>query len=176
MKKILMILALMCLTDMAAAQGVVDQFEDEGGFVAAPAAPPSVEAERQIEKDAVPDTKKFKPLGVENGEGDGPTVYKFRGVDEIENPITTVAETKELRNSAKVVMEGEIIRHISAEMYEFRDKTGVMIVRINKENWKDVDWDGFKTYPAKTVRIEGWINRGFVDGARIDVDAVKGIE
>ncbi|CCJ80018.1 Protein ygiW precursor [Cronobacter dublinensis 1210] len=48
---------------------------------------------------------------------------------------TTVNEAKNLRDDAWVVLEGNIVRKLGKELYEFRDKSGSINVDIDDHVW-----------------------------------------
>lgn len=148
----------------------------EFGPMIGPEGLPSVEKAREArenkEIEQIEKTSAFKPLGVRETPDGQPTVYKYVGEDGQRPDVTSVQQAKKLELPTQVVMVGEITRHISAEMYDFSDATGTIIVRINPENWKGVSWNGFGTYPAGQVMVEGWTENGFVDGVRINVESV----
>ena len=46
---------------------------------------------------------------------------------------TTVMEALELRDDANVILEGNIVKYIGGEKYEFKDKTGSLTLEIDDD-------------------------------------------
>lgn len=74
-----------------------------------------------------------------------------------------------LKNSddAWVVLEGNIIRQVGHELYEFRDSSGTVYVDIDNKYWM-----GQTASPADKVHIEGEVDRDW-DGIKIDVKNIR---
>lgn len=72
--------------------------------------------------------------------------------------ITSVADAKELRDDSKVILEGNIIKYLGHERYEFQDKTGIVVIEID-----DDEWNGQIVRPEDTVTIYGEVERDFKD-------------
>lgn len=49
-------------------------------------------------------------------------------------PVNTVAAALKAADDTKVVLEGQIVRKIDAEHFEFKDATGMVKVEIGKKN------------------------------------------
>ena len=82
--------------------------------------------------------------------------------------ITTVAAAKEMRDDSAVALKGNIEKHLRKDKYQFADATGKITVEIDRE-----DWRGVEVGPTDTVIIYGEVDRDWVRGTEIDVDAVK---
>ncbi|WP_312585380.1 YgiW/YdeI family stress tolerance OB fold protein [Atlantibacter sp.] len=78
---------------------------------------------------------------------------------------TTVEQAKSLRDDAWVVLEGNIVRKVGKELYEFRDSTGTINVDIDDDHW-----GGVSVTPNDKVRIEGEVDK---DWNSVEIDAKK---
>ncbi|ALB55767.1 Protein ygiW precursor [Cronobacter universalis NCTC 9529] len=78
---------------------------------------------------------------------------------------TTVSEAKNLRDDAWVVLEGNIVRKMGKELYEFRDASGTVNVDID-----DHVWNGVTITPKDKVRIEGEVDK---DWNSVEIDVKK---
>lgn len=78
---------------------------------------------------------------------------------------TTVEQAKGLRDDAWVVLEGNIVRKIGKELYEFRDSTGSVNVDIDDNNW-----NGVSVTPNDKIRIEGEVDK---DWNSVEIDVKK---
>lgn len=68
--------------------------------------------------------------------------------------LSSVAQTKTLRDGARVILEGNIIKQVEHERYEFRDASGTIYLDIDEERWMG------QTASSKTkVRIEGEVDK-----------------
>ena len=79
----------------------------------------------------------------------------------------TVSQVLQMRDDAPVVMEGNIVRFLGGEKYEFVDKTGSVTIEIDD----DYAWEGQSVGPDDTVIIYGEVDRDFKD-FKVDVDRV----
>lgn len=79
----------------------------------------------------------------------------------------TVSQVLQMRDDAPVVMEGNIVRFLGGEKYEFVDKTGSVTIEIDD----DYTWEGQSVGPDDTVVIYGEGDRDFKD-FKVDVDRV----
>lgn len=78
---------------------------------------------------------------------------------------TTVEQAKGLRDDSWVVLEGNIVRKLGKELYEFRDSTGSVNVDIDDNNWY-----GVSAAPNDKVRIEGEVDK---DWNSVEIDVKK---
>ena len=78
-----------------------------------------------------------------------------------------MAQAKTLRDDAWVVLEGNIIRQVGHELYEFKDATGTIYVDIDDKRWM-----GQSLSPADKVRIEGEVDKDW-NSVEIDVKTVR---
>lgn len=79
--------------------------------------------------------------------------------------VTTV---KNLLDSGKddqlATLEGYIVQQVKHEKYMFRDSTGEMLVEIDDEVFK-----GQRVDPKTKVRIDGELERDFMEKDKVDV-------
>ncbi|WP_135423941.1 YgiW/YdeI family stress tolerance OB fold protein [Salmonella enterica] len=80
---------------------------------------------------------------------------------------TSVSQAKKQWDDAWVVLEGNIIRQVGHELYEFRDSSGTVYVDIDNKYWM-----GQTASPADKVHIEGEVDRDW-DGIKIDVKNIR---
>lgn len=66
-----------------------------------------------------------------------------------------------------MVLEGNIIRQVGHELYEFRDSSGTVYVDIDNKYWM-----GQAASPADKIHIKGEVDRGW-DGIKIDVKNIQ---
>lgn len=81
--------------------------------------------------------------------------------------INTVADALKAKDDAKVVLEGQIVKKISNEHYEFKDATGTVKIDVDK-----------KAMPAKGLDVNAKVRlNGEVDvkksGVEIEVKKVE---
>ncbi len=81
--------------------------------------------------------------------------------------VTTVAQAKELKDDAWVILEGCIVKKVGDERYEFRDNSGTIVTDID-----DSVWAGQNVSPKDKVRIEGEIDKD-LSSVEVDVKALK---
>ncbi|HEY2451825.1 MAG TPA: YgiW/YdeI family stress tolerance OB fold protein [Scandinavium sp.] len=74
-----------------------------------------------------------------------------------------IAQAKNLRDNVKVVIEGNVVKQIGDELYEFRDSSGMINVEIDSNLW-----NGLSVTPADKVRISGEIDK---DWNSVELDA-----
>lgn len=81
--------------------------------------------------------------------------------------LSSVAQAKTLRDDAWVVLEGNIIKQVGHELYEFRDISGTMYVDIDDKRWM-----GQIVSSEKKVRIEGEVDKDW-NSVVIDVKKLR---
>lgn len=79
---------------------------------------------------------------------------------------TTVEKAKGLRDDSWVVLDGNIVRKVGKELYEFRDASGSVNVDID-----DDVWGGLTVTPKDKVRIEGEVDKDW-NSVEIDVKRI----
>ncbi|MEY0291035.1 YgiW/YdeI family stress tolerance OB fold protein [Providencia rettgeri] len=80
--------------------------------------------------------------------------------------VTTVIQAKELPDDAWVSLEGNIVKQIGKELYEFRDSTGSIAVDIDDKRWR-----GQVVKPDTKVRLDGEVDKDWME-LEIDVKRV----
>lgn len=83
--------------------------------------------------------------------------------------VVTVARVKDMRDDAKVILQGHIKQHKHGEIYVFEDATGRIDVDIDDE-----DWGGQQIGPDDRVEIRGEVDKG-LRKLEIDVDSIRKI-
>lgn len=68
--------------------------------------------------------------------------------------MSSVAQAKRLQDDTWVVLEGNIIKQLGHELYEFRDQSGTINVDIDDQRWM-----GQTLSPQDKVRIEGEVDK-----------------
>ena len=81
--------------------------------------------------------------------------------------VTTVTAALEAADDTHVVLEGQIVKRLQDELYEFKDATGTIQVEIDDE-----DWPGQKVSETAKVRLTGEVDKDF-NSREIDVDLVE---
>lgn len=81
--------------------------------------------------------------------------------------VTNVAAAKQLKDDTQVRLEGQVIRALGKEKYEFRDSTGTIIVDID-----DKHWNGQPVNRTAKVVLIGDIDRELGGKVEVDVDQV----
>jgi len=81
--------------------------------------------------------------------------------------VTTVAAALEATDDTHVVLEGQIVKRLQDELYEFKDATGTIQVEIDDE-----DWPAQKVSENTKVRLTGEVDKDF-NSHEVDVDRVE---
>ena len=81
--------------------------------------------------------------------------------------VTTVAQALKMKDDAKAVLRGNIIKQVGHEKYLFKDATGEIVIEID-----DDDWGGVTVGPQDTVELIGEVDKDF-NKIEFDVDIVK---
>lgn len=81
--------------------------------------------------------------------------------------VTSVAAAKQLKDDTQVRLEGQVIRALGKEKYEFRDSTGTIIVDID-----DKHWNGKPVNRTAKVVLVGEIDRELGGKVEVDIDEV----
>ncbi|STB68512.1 Uncharacterized conserved protein [Citrobacter freundii] len=81
--------------------------------------------------------------------------------------LSNVQQAKTLRDDSWVVLEGNIVRQIGHELYEFRDSSGSINVDID-----DKRWQGQSATPSDKVRLEGEVDKDW-NSVEIDVKNIR---
>ncbi|MBK4715520.1 MULTISPECIES: YgiW/YdeI family stress tolerance OB fold protein [Tenebrionibacter/Tenebrionicola group] len=78
---------------------------------------------------------------------------------------STVEQAKSMRDDSQVVLEGNIVRKLGHELYEFRDNSGVINADIDDKRWR-----GLTVSPEDRVRLEGEVDK---DWNSVEIDVKK---
>ncbi|MGP0173057.1 YgiW/YdeI family stress tolerance OB fold protein [Pseudomonas sp. NCHU5208] len=81
--------------------------------------------------------------------------------------VTTVAAAQQAADDTHVVLEGQIVKRLQDELYEFKDATGTIQVEIDDE-----DWPNQTVSENAKVRLTGEVDKD-LDNREIDVDRVE---
>ncbi|MBR5915800.1 MAG: YgiW/YdeI family stress tolerance OB fold protein [Spirochaetia bacterium] len=81
--------------------------------------------------------------------------------------VTTVAQALKMKDDAKAVLRGNIVKQVGHEKYLFKDATGEIVIEID-----DDDWGGVTVGPQDTVELIGEVDKDF-NKVEFDVDIVK---
>ena len=81
--------------------------------------------------------------------------------------IQSVSEIRNAKDDEEVVLEGHILKQLSAELYLFSDASGTVKVEIDPEVFGDQD-----VYPEDKVRIWGEVDIE-ISGKYVDVELLK---
>ncbi len=109
------------------------------------------------------------PALAQNGGFSGPantTSQQQGGFNGPDVATTTVEQAKSMRDDSWVVLEGNLVRKVGDELYEFRDRSGTINVEID-----DKDWRGLTVNPQDKVRLEGEVDKDW-NSVEIDVKRI----
>ncbi len=110
------------------------------------------------------------PALAQNGGFNGPagttTSQQQGGFNGPDVATTTVEQAKSMRDDSWVVLEGNLVRKVGDELYEFRDRSGTINVEID-----DKDWRGLTVNPQDKVRLEGEVDKDW-NSVEIDVKRI----
>ena len=81
--------------------------------------------------------------------------------------VTSVAAALKAADDTPVLLQGQIVKRLQDELYEFKDATGTIQVEIDDE-----DWPGQKVSETAKVRLTGEVDKDF-NSREIDVDHVE---
>jgi uncharacterized protein (TIGR00156 family) len=79
----------------------------------------------------------------------------------------TVEQAKKLSDDAKVILKGNIVRHLGGKDYLFQDATGTITVEIGASKW-----NGLTVTPQDLVEISGEVDKDFTS-IEIEVYQIK---
>ncbi len=109
------------------------------------------------------------PAMAQNGGFTGPANTNSQQQGGFNGPdvaTTTVEQAKSMRDDSWVVLEGNLVRKVGDELYEFRDRSGTINVEID-----DKDWRGLTVNPQDKVRLEGEVDKDW-NSVEIDVKRI----
>ncbi|MBU1329601.1 MAG: NirD/YgiW/YdeI family stress tolerance protein [Gammaproteobacteria bacterium] len=81
--------------------------------------------------------------------------------------VTTVAAAMTAADDTPVVLQGQIVKRVQDELYEFKDATGTIHVEIDDE-----DWPAQSISETAKVKLTGEVDRDLTN-REIDVDRVE---
>ena len=81
--------------------------------------------------------------------------------------VVSAEAAKELPDDVKVVLRGNIVKHIRRDYYEFRDESGSLTVEIDDDIWR-----GLIVSPEDRVEIRGEVDRDF-NSMKIEADYIE---
>lgn len=81
--------------------------------------------------------------------------------------LSSVEQAKTFRDDAWVVLEGNIVKQVGHELYEFRDASGAVYVDIDNKRWL-----GQTVSPDSKVHIEGEVDKDW-NSVEIDVKNLR---
>ncbi|NDJ56888.1 YgiW/YdeI family stress tolerance OB fold protein [Enterobacteriaceae bacterium 4M9] len=110
------------------------------------------------------------PALAQNGGFEGPasstSSQQRGGFNGPDVATTTVEQAKSMRDDSWVVLEGNIVRKVGDELYEFRDRSGTINVEID-----DKSWNGLTVNPQDKVRLEGEVDKDW-NSVELDVKRI----
>ncbi|HWV11020.1 MULTISPECIES: NirD/YgiW/YdeI family stress tolerance protein [unclassified Pseudomonas] len=81
--------------------------------------------------------------------------------------VTTVAAALDAADDTPVVLQGQIVKRLQDELYEFKDASGTIHVEIDDE-----DWPPQAISENATVKLTGEVDRDLMN-REIDVEFVE---
>ncbi|ERI53567.1 stress-induced protein YgiW [Pseudomonas sp. EGD-AK9] len=81
--------------------------------------------------------------------------------------VTSVSAALQAADDTQVVLEGQIVKRLQDELYEFKDASGTIQVEIDDE-----DWPNQTVSETAKVRLTGEVDKDF-NSREIDVDRVE---
>lgn len=92
---------------------------------------------------------------------------EFVGPGSTATKTITVKEAIELAEDSQVVLEGNLIKQTEKEHYLFQDKSGEVMVEIDKEDFRKTT-----VTPNDTIKISGEVDKDWTE-TKIDVDHLE---
>lgn len=81
--------------------------------------------------------------------------------------LSTVMQARQLKDDTWVVLEGNIIKRVGHDLYEFTDSSGSIYVEIDNKQWQ-----GQSVTAADKTRIEGKVDKDW-NSTKIDVKTIR---
>lgn len=81
--------------------------------------------------------------------------------------VTSVSNVDNLPNDSTIIIEGFIVRNITHNVYEFKDDSGSIRVKIDNDKW-----NGLNISSDTKIRIEGRVDNHLVQD-EINVDKIS---
>ena len=82
--------------------------------------------------------------------------------------MISVSEIAELPDGEYVIMQGNILEKTGEETYNFKDKTGSIVVEIDGDSWA-----GITVTPNDIVIIEGEVDKSMMQPTVIEVEEIR---
>jgi len=101
----------------------------------------------------------------------GPRQYGFTGPSR----TSTTAQALTFEHRAPVILSGNIVQSVGADLYTFRDSSGEINIRIGPHEWRNI---GFNISPSDNIEISGEVHRdeaGFMASPEVHARYIRKI-
>ena len=97
------------------------------------------------------------------------TCIAFAGYNECTNNVkkVSIADALKMQDDAMVSIQGNIVKQLSNDKFQFKDSTGTMTVDIDHDKWA-----GIPSNTKDTLELIGEIDKD-MNSTELDVDLVK---
>ncbi len=85
--------------------------------------------------------------------------------------IETVADAKDKSDDTLVVLQGQIVKALGDDKYQFTDETGEIILDIDQD-----DFDGVTVTAGEIIQITGDVDKEMMKPTEVDVKHIKKIK
>lgn len=85
--------------------------------------------------------------------------------------VETVADAKDKNDDTIVVMQGQIVKALGHDKYQFTDETGEIILDIDED-----DFDGITVTEGELIEITGEIDKEMMKPTEVDVKKIKKLD
>lgn len=85
--------------------------------------------------------------------------------------IETVADAKNMDDDTIVVLQGQIVKALGDDKYQFTDETGEIILDIDED-----DFNGVTVTEGELIEITGEIDKEMMKPTEIDVKQIKKLD
>ncbi|MEX9217007.1 YgiW/YdeI family stress tolerance OB fold protein [Providencia huaxiensis] len=109
----------------------------------------------------------FASLSANGGFSANGVNYNSGGFIGANQPVTTVEQAKKMPDDAWVTLEGNLVRQVGHELYEFKDATGTVLVDIDNKRWL-----GQSATPETKVQLIGEVDKDWME-FEIDVKQIN---
>lgn len=82
--------------------------------------------------------------------------------------VETVADAKNKADDTIVVLQGQIVKALGDDKYQFTDETGEIILDIDQD-----DFDGVTVVEGEIIQITGEIDKEMMNPTEVDVKHIK---
>ncbi|WP_165678557.1 YgiW/YdeI family stress tolerance OB fold protein [Metapseudomonas otitidis] len=96
--------------------------------------------------------------------------YNSGGFIGASQSVTTVEQAKKMPDDAWVTLEGNLVRQVGHELYEFKDATGTVLVDIDNKRWR-----GQSATPETKVQLIGEVDKDWME-FEVDVKQINIIQ